>query len=168
MLAARRKSTLPATIWASPAAHSRIAAWNTSVPTTRVGDRRNSRIRPTAISAPLPADVMPSTKPTHTPRTTAAILWRRSISIVSRSRACMLLRKARTSVAAPVRRRATARIVSSRSSNSRPAHFSSRVSTYTPPTAAGTEPTAIHMDSCMSTVFWLQCLYPPTVLVTAA
>jgi hypothetical protein len=48
------------------------------VPTTRVGTSRNSRISPTAINAPLPAEVTPSTKPTQTPSATAAILWRRS------------------------------------------------------------------------------------------
>ena len=162
------KSTLPATMWARPAAHRRIAAWNTSVPTTRVGMSRKPRIRPTAISAPLPAEVTPRTKPTHTPSTTAATLWRRSRSMCARSRSCMRLRNARTSVAAPVSSRATARIVSRSSSNSRPAQSSSSVSTYTPPIAAGTDPRAIQVDSCRSTVFWRQCLYPPTVLVTAA
>ena len=34
MLPARPKSTLPPTMWAMPAAQSRIAAWKTSVPTT--------------------------------------------------------------------------------------------------------------------------------------
>ena len=40
MFAARPKSTLPLKMWAIPAAHSRIAAWKTSVPTTRLGVRR--------------------------------------------------------------------------------------------------------------------------------
>ena len=126
---ASAKSTLPAVTCASPAAQSRIAAWNTSVPTTRCGESRNSRISPTAISAPLPAEVTPSTKPTHSPSTTAAILWRRSISIVSRSRSCMRFRKARTSVAAPVSSSAPARIAITASSKSRPSQSSSSVST---------------------------------------
>ena len=155
---ARAKSTFPAVTCASPAAHSRIAAWNTSVPTTRVGASRNSRISPTAISAPLPAEVTPSTKPTHTPSTTAATLCRRSISIVSRSRSCIRFRNARISVAEPVRSSAPARIAITRSSKSRPAQSSSSPSTYTPPIAAGTEPIAIQLDSVRSTVFWRRCL----------
>ena len=94
MFAARPKSTLPATMCARPAAQSRIAAWKMSVPTTRLGVSRNNRMSPTAISAPLPAEVIPSTKPTHRPSTTAATLWRVSSSIVSRSRSCIDLRKA--------------------------------------------------------------------------
>ena len=86
-------------------------------------------MRPTAISAPLPAEVIPSTKPTHAPITTAATLWRRSMAMLARSRACIRLRKTRTIVAAPVRSRATARMVSSRSSNSRSAQSSSTPST---------------------------------------
>src|SRR3954451_5117030 len=61
---ARPKSTFPATTCDRPAAHRRIAAWKTSVPTTRCGLRRKRRISPTAISAPLPAEVTPRTKPT--------------------------------------------------------------------------------------------------------
>ena len=117
---ARPKSTLPATTCESPAAQSRIAAWKTSVPTTRCGESLNSRISPTAISAPLPAEVTPSTKPTETPSATAAILWRRSISIVSRSRACIRFSRARTSVAVPVRSSAQARSAITVSSKSLP------------------------------------------------
>ena len=40
MLPARPKSTLPPTMWAMPAAQSRIAAWKTSVPTTFFGASR--------------------------------------------------------------------------------------------------------------------------------
>ena len=40
MFAAKPKSTLPLKTWAIPAAQSRIAAWKTSVPTTRFGVRR--------------------------------------------------------------------------------------------------------------------------------
>jgi uncharacterized membrane protein YfcA len=54
MFPASPKSTFPATMWASPAAHSSIAAWKTSVPTTRVGTSRNSRISPTAIVGSVP------------------------------------------------------------------------------------------------------------------
>ena len=53
------------------------------------------------------------------------------------------------------------------SSNASPWARSMAPSTYTPPMAAGTEPTPIHTDSGMSTVFWRRCLMPPTVLVTA-
>ena len=40
----------------------------------------------------------------------------------------------------------------------RRAASSSRSSTQTPPTAAGTEPSAIQLDSRTSTVLWRQCL----------
>src|SRR3954465_2749927 len=129
MLPASPKSTLPATTCDSPAAQSRIAAWNTSVPTTRCGESRNKRISPTAINAPLPAEVTPSTNPTETPSATAATLCRRSISIVSRSRSCIRFSSARTSVAAPVRRSAAARIEITASSKSLPSQSSSSVST---------------------------------------
>ena len=53
MVPIRAKSTLPPTQCARPAAHSRIAAWKTSVPTTRRGVRRKRRISARPISAPL-------------------------------------------------------------------------------------------------------------------
>jgi hypothetical protein len=66
-----------------------------------------------AISAPLPAEEMPSTKPTETPIAAAAILWRRSSTSVSRSRAASSGRRtARPTVAAPVSRSAAATISS--------------------------------------------------------
>src|SRR5215210_6965460 len=61
---ASAKSTLPATTWASAAAHRRSAAWKTSVPTTRRGTSRKARMRKRAIRAPLPAEVTPSMSPT--------------------------------------------------------------------------------------------------------
>ena len=85
MLAARVKSTLPPIQWAIPAAQSRIAAWKTSVPTTFFGARRKTAISRIAITVPEPAEVMPITKPVVAPITTAATLWRRSISKPSRS-----------------------------------------------------------------------------------
>ena len=87
MLPIRPKSTLPTTRCASPAAHSRIAAWKTSVPTTRCGVRRKTRISARPISAPEPTEVMPSTKPSDEAEPTAATLARASSAHVSRSRA---------------------------------------------------------------------------------
>ena len=71
------KSTLPPIQCAAPAAQSRIAAWKTSVPTTRCGVSRKIAIRAIAISVPLPAEVRPMTKPVRTPVATAAMMWRR-------------------------------------------------------------------------------------------
>src|SRR5215210_941285 len=86
----------------------------------------NGRI--TAIGR-LPSQT-PGTEPSRImPASPKSLLWRRSISIVSRS--SMRYRNARTSVAAPVSSSAMLEIV-------------------------------------RSTVFWVQCLYPPTVFVTAA
>ncbi len=51
-----------------------------------------------------------------------------------------------------------AEVTPSTKSKSRPARSSSSVSTYTPPIAAGTEPTAIQVESLKSTVLRLQCL----------
>ena len=64
MFPASAQSMFPETRCANAATHSSIAAWTTSVPTTRCGVSLNPRIRPTAISVPDPAEVMPSTTPT--------------------------------------------------------------------------------------------------------
>src|SRR3954453_20239066 len=86
MVPIRAKSTLPPIQCASPAAHSMIAEWKTSVPTTRRGVRRNSRISAGPISAPLPTDVRPSTSPSTPPMVTAAAFERAVSGTVGRSR----------------------------------------------------------------------------------
>ena len=72
------------------------------------------------MSAPLPAEVTPSTKPTTTPRITARTFSERPISTDSRSRPAMRFRNsARASVITPQNSRviASARIsVSSKAS----------------------------------------------------
>jgi len=77
MLPASPKSMFPPTQCAAPAAHSRTAAWKTSVPTTRCGVSWKIAIRAMAISVPLPAEVNPITKPQVAPVTIAAMMWRR-------------------------------------------------------------------------------------------
>jgi len=74
MFPASMKSTFPPTTCARPAAQSRIAAWKTSVPTTRCGVRRKIAISMIAITVPLPAELRPITKPVVAPIATAAIL----------------------------------------------------------------------------------------------
>jgi PIN domain nuclease of toxin-antitoxin system len=73
----------------------------------------------------------------------------------------------RAITAKPVNSNAQATAVSVTSSNDEPADRLIASSTYTPPTAAGTEPKAIHVDSPISTVPWRKCRHPPTVFVTA-
>src|SRR5919112_849976 len=155
------KSTLPPTQCASPAAHSRIAAWNTSVPTTRTGVRRNSRMSAGPMSAPLPTEVSPSTRPSTAPTPTAVALARASRSTCVRSRGA-IVSTARTSTTTETMSRATATSASttvmSRCRRSRIA---------TPASAPGTLPNASHFDTPRSTVPLRRCRHPPTVLVTA-
>src|SRR3954453_2075817 len=80
------KSTLPPTQCARPAAHSMIAAWKTSVPTTRRGVRRKSRMSAGPISAPLPTEVSPRTTPSTAPIATARPLGRGVSGASARSR----------------------------------------------------------------------------------
>src|SRR3954449_6840414 len=79
MVPIRAKSTLPPIQCANPAAHSMIAAWKTSVPTTRRGVRRNSRMSAGPIRAPLPTEVRPSTTPSTSPMATA-VAFERAVS----------------------------------------------------------------------------------------
>ena len=143
---------------AAAAAQSRIAAWNTSVPTTRVGTRRKIRIRPTAISAPLPAEVTPSTKPTNTPSTTAPTLWRRAIGNSVALAFMEALQESSRQCGRPAQQQRAGQDREQQVVEVPPDGLSSSSNTYTPPMAAGTEPSAIHFDSVKSTVFWRQCL----------
>ena len=80
------RSTLPETQWARPALHSRIAAWKTSVPTTRWGVSRKTTIRARPTSAPEPTDVMPTSRPRTSPIATATTRTRgvrRTVSLLA-------------------------------------------------------------------------------------
>ena len=107
------------------------------------GLRRKIRIRPTAIRAPLPAEVTPSTKPIVSPSATAATLWRRSSgSMVSRSRSTTLgMNSARQNTATPVSSSATATAMITPLSNESPYAACRRSSRSAPPSAPGIEPT---------------------------
>src|SRR3954449_6415463 len=157
----RAKSTLPPTQCASPAAHSMIAAWNTSVPTTRRGVRRNRRISAGPISAPLPTDVRPSTVPSTRPIATAPALLRAVSGTCARSRGARA-DSARASTASETIIRAPATSASTTvTSRSR------RSSRNTPAIEPGTLPNAIHFDTPRSTVPLRRWRQPPTVFVIA-
>src|SRR4051794_29395114 len=161
MVPIRAKSMLPPTQCARPAAHSRIAAWKTSVPTTRRGVRRKRRISAGPIRAPEPTDVSPSSRPSTAPMATADTFARVSSATCSRSRGARTnVARARTARATIISRRAT-RVSTTVTSRSR------RSSSTTPETAPGTLPNASHFDTPRSTVPRRRWRQPPTVFVTA-
>ena len=168
MVPTKLKSTFPPIQCAKPAAHSRIAAWKTSVPTTCRGAIRYSTIRNTAISVPLPAEVSPMTKPVVAPITTAATLWRVVSSNDSRSLLTICgMKSDRTSTSVPTTTRAIASIVNTVLSSESPYCRCSSSMTQTPVIEAGTLPTASHSASLRFTVLSRKCRHPPTVFVTA-
>ena len=87
MLPIRAKSTLPPTQWARPAAHSRIAAWKTSVPTTRCGVRRKTQDQREADQRAEPTEVRPRTKPSTSADADGADLRARASARPCRARA---------------------------------------------------------------------------------
>ena len=117
------------------------------------GVRRKTMISARAISAPLPAEVMPSTKPTRRRCATAATLWRALERRSCRARAPGRANSARPSDgdAGDQQRGADDRSAACRRS-ARRARPPAASSTQTPPSAPGTEPTASHMRQPMSTV----------------
>src|SRR3954469_23289551 len=161
MVPIRAKSTLPPIQCANPAAHSMIAAWKTSVPTTRRGVRRNSRMSAGPISAPLPTDVRPSTTPSTRPIATAPAFVRAVSGTCARSRRARA-NSARARTASDTMKSAPATRL-----RTTVTWRSSRSSSATPASEPGTLPNAIHFDTPRSTVPLRRWRQPPTVFVIA-
>src|SRR3954469_4538610 len=157
----RAKSTLRPIQCASPGAVSISAAWKTSVPPTRRGVRRNSRINAGPISAPLPTDVRPSTSPSTRPIDTAPA-FERAVSGTSARSFGARANSARASTASETTMRAPATSASTTVTS----RFS-RSSSATPAMEPGTLPNAIHFDTPRSTVPLRRWRQPPTVFVIA-
>jgi hypothetical protein len=125
-------------------------------------------ISPTAMSAPEPAEVTPSTNPTLSPIATAAVRMRGVISRSSASPFVSLKSSARPSVATPHSISAAATAHSTKSSKPSPQTLCSQFSTTTPPRAPGTLPKASHPEIPRLTVPFRKWRQPPTVFVIAA
>src|SRR6478736_3786538 len=163
MLAISERLTLPTISWVRPAAHSMIAAWKTSVPTTRCGVRRKTMISASPTSAPEPTEVMPSTMPSSSPMTAAPALLRRVSGTVWRSRGTP--KAARASTEKATMNSAPATSPSSVEAKLLPCFWCSASMSRTPLIDPGTEPTASHFETPMSTVPARRWRHPPSVLV---
>ncbi len=116
------------------------------------------------MSAPLPTDVTPRTKPSSAPRPTAAARVPEVSGTAWRSRAvCARMKSARPSVTTAV----TARAAATPHSRPVPCRPGTRSTTTTPATEAGTLPTASHVETPTSTVPLRRWRHPPSVFVIA-
>jgi hypothetical protein len=138
----------PANTCAIAAVHRTIEAWNRSVPTTRLGRRENRKISPTEMSAPLPAEVTPITRPTHRPSTIAmAVLRVVILTDVTSFSSGLGVSRTRARRAAPVSRSAAPSREKMTVSKFAPRSRSRILSRITPAIAPGTEPIAIRVES---------------------
>ena len=155
MVPIRAKSMLPADECARPAAHSRIAAWKTSVPTTRRGVRRKTMISAEADQR-AGADARSGRARSRRTRrgATAATLCARSSGPASRSRSIAARRNSARHEHR--RRRSTSSATATRGQQRRRrTSCAERVSSSEHArrrSTPGTEPNASHFDTPRSTV----------------